>query len=199
MSIFDFGETVNGYEIKVINERVARAGAGILFAIGLTTFMKSFLTHDFTFAKVFITLFMFDFFVRVFVNPKFSPSLILGYFFVRKQMPEYVGAAQKRFAWSIGFALALAMFVMVVVLEMMTPVKIAICFICLAFLFFESVFGICIGCKIYHLFKKETMYCAGGCEVSDMKRVSFLQWFIVLATIPLLLLDLNILILPKIL
>lgn len=185
MNIFTFGEKIVGYEVPVINERVARAGAGILFAIGLVTFMKSFLTHDFSFAKVFITFFMIDFFIRVFVNDKLSPSLILGYFFTRKQAPEYVGASQKRFAWGIGFVLASAMFIIVVVLEMMTPIKLAICFACLTFLFFESAFGICLGCKIYHLFKKDTLYCAGGCEVSNLKQVSLVQWVILTLTIVL--------------
>ncbi|MDD5406832.1 MAG: DUF4395 domain-containing protein [Sulfurovaceae bacterium] len=183
MGIFDFGETINGYEIKVINERVARAGAGILFAIGLITFINSFLTHDFILAKVFITFFMFDFFVRVFINPKFSPSLILGYFFVRGQTPEYVGASQKRFAWSIGFVLALVMFFIVVVFEVMTPIKIAICMICLILLFSESAFGICLGCKIYNFLNKKTMYCAGGCETHYSPKISFMQWTIELMTI----------------
>lgn len=48
---------------------------------------------------------------------------------------------------------------------------------------FESAFGICIGCKIYHLFKKETMYCAGGCDAAVLDRVAFFQLFIVLATV----------------
>jgi hypothetical protein len=183
MNIFEFGETVNGYEIKVINERVARAGAGILFAIGLVTFMNSILTHNFIFAKVFITFFMFDFFMRVFINPKFSPSLILGYFFVRKQTPEYVGASQKRFAWCIGFVLALVMFLIVVVFEVMTPVKIVICMICLVLLFSESAFGICLGCKIYNFLKKKTMYCAGGCETHSFPEISFAQWIIEFMTL----------------
>ena len=33
-----FGEIIEGYTIPVINERVARAGAGILFLFGMVSF-----------------------------------------------------------------------------------------------------------------------------------------------------------------
>jgi hypothetical protein len=35
--------------------------------------------------------------IRVYINPKYSPLLILGGFIVRNQKPEYVGAKQKKF------------------------------------------------------------------------------------------------------
>ena len=43
------------------------------------------------------------------------------------------------------------------------------CMICLVLLYFEAVFGICIGCKIYNRFnKEEAQYCPGGvCEKED--------------------------------
>lgn len=186
MKLIDFGESIIGYDVKVINERVARAGAGILFVLGLVTFINSFLTHDFALAQVVITLFMFDFFIRVFINPKFAPSLILGYFFVRKQAPEYVGASQKRFAWGIGFVLALIMFSIVVIAEIMTPIKLIICILCLVLLFAESAFGICLGCKIYHMLNKETMYCAGGCEVSNLPKLTLSQWIVFVISVALI-------------
>jgi len=55
-----------------------------------------------------------------------------------------------------------------------------ICQICLIFLFFEAVFGICLGCKFYPLFHKEkTQYCPGDiCEVKikqEIQKTSLLQ------------------------
>ncbi|MCK5535707.1 MAG: DUF4395 family protein, partial [Bacteroidales bacterium] len=101
-----FGETVDGYDIPVLNEREARAGAGILFMFAMVSFLNSYLLHDFTFTKVFVSVFMVDFFTRIFINPKYAPSLILGRIFVQNQAPEYVGAPQKKFAWYIGFVLS---------------------------------------------------------------------------------------------
>ena len=173
---FYFGETVKGYEIPVLNEREARAGAGILLLPAITSFLVSFLTHDFRFTKIFVTVFMVDFFIRVFINPKYAPSLILGRIFIQNQTPEYVGAPQKRFAWSIGFVLSIVMFFMIVIFEIMTPIKIIICLLCIALLFSETAFGICLGCIVYHKTqKKSPQYCPG--DVCKMKTKEKIQAF----------------------
>lgn len=179
-----FGEMVNGYDIPVLNEREARAGAGLLFVFAMISFLNSYLLHDFTFTKIFVTIFMVDFFIRIFINPKYAPSLILGRLFVQNQTPEYVGAPQKRFAWSIGFLLSLVMFLMIVIFEIMTPVKIVICILCLALLFSETAFGICLGCIVYHwVYKKSPHYCPGDvCEIKqkeEIQKISKLQLAII--------------------
>ena len=179
-----FGETVEGYDIPVLNEREARAGAGLLFLFAMISFLNAYLTHRFLFTQIFVTIFMVDFFVRIFINPKYAPSLILGRLFVRNQKPEYVGAPQKRFAWSIGFVLSIVMFLIIIVFEWMTPIKIAICVLCLMLLFSEAAFGICIGCIVYHwVYKKSPHYCPGNvCELKEkeeIQKVSKLQLAIV--------------------
>lgn len=168
-----FGEQVEGYEMPVLNEREARAGAGILLLPAVVSFMNSYLTHNFTFTKIFVTVFMVDFFIRIFVNPNYAPTLIMGRFFVQNQTPEYVGAAQKRFAWSIGFVLSVIMFFIIVVFEIMTPIKIAICLLCIAFLFSETAFGICLGCIVYtKLQTTKPLYCPGNvCEVKTKEKI----------------------------
>lgn len=179
-----FGETVQEYDIPVLNEREARAGAGILLLPAMVSFLNAYLTHNFLFTKIFVTVFMLDFFIRIFINPKYAPSLVLGRFFVQNQTPEYVGAAQKRFAWSIGFGLSVIMFLMIVVFEIMTPIKIAICILCILLLFSETAFSICIGCIMYHkVYKKSPKYCPGNvCEIQTKQPIQFiskLQWSIV--------------------
>ena len=180
-----FGQNIDTYDIPVINERVARAGAGILFLFAILSFSYSFLLHDFTFTKIFITYFMIDFFIRVIINPEYAPSLILGKHFVKYQKPEWVGAPQKRWAWSFGLGLAIIMFFIVVIFEYMTMIKLFICILCLALLFSEAVFGICLGCKIYNLMKKDTQYCAGGsCDIIKHKdRVSLAENIILMFTV----------------
>lgn len=164
----NFGEEVPGYKIPVLNEREIRAAAGILFLFTFVSFMIIIFKGDFTMFKFVITGFLIDFMIRVFVNPKFSPTLILGRLIVRNQTPEYVGAAQKKFSWYIGVGLAAVMFVHMVVINAFSPITGIVCLICLVFLFFESAFGICLGCKFYNLFYKEkAQHCPG--EVCDMK------------------------------
>ena len=181
----NFGEEVPGYKIPVLNEREIRAAAGILFLFTFVSFMIIIFKGDFTMFKFVITGFLIDFMIRVFVNPKFSPTLILGRLIVRNQTPEYVGAAQKKFSWYIGVGLAAVMFVHMVVINAFSPITGIICLICLVFLFFESAFGICLGCKFYNLFYKEkAQHCPGEvCDVKakqDIQKTSISQMFVVL-------------------
>lgn len=184
--IVQFGENVEGYNIPVLNEREIRAAAGILFLIMFISILSAIMQSSFTLLKYGIIIFLTDIIIRVFINPKFAPTLILGRLIVRNQTPEYVGARQKKFAWKIGFVLAVTMFVLVVIVNSYSPISGLICLICLIFLFFESAFGICLGCKFYPLFfKDKVQYCPG--EVCDIKarheiqKTSVSQFLIVLA------------------
>ena len=163
---FAYGEKVDGYDVRVLNEREARAAAGILFGFGIISLFNSVTLGHVIFTKVFIAFFTFDFLIRV-IQPRYSPSLLMGRFFVQNQTPEYVGATQKRFAWALGLALAIPMFNTIVVEFVPNPIKVVICILCLLLLFLESAFSICLGCKLYSLFsKKEVTNCPGGvCEV----------------------------------
>jgi Domain of unknown function (DUF4395) len=172
--IIQFGESVEGYNIPVLNEREIRASAGILFLGTFISLMLILFKENFLPAKYFITIFLTDLIIRVFINPKYSPSLIIGRLIVRNQVPEYVGAQQKKFAWIIGIVLAAIMFIFLVVVNAYSPITGITCLICLLFLFFESAFGICLGCKFYSLFYKEkAQYCPG--EVCDLKSKQDIQ------------------------
>ena len=85
-----FGENVEGYSIPVLNEREIRASAGILFLATFISLMLIMFKNNFVPLKYVITLFLIDFIIRVFVNPRFSPTLIVGRLIVRNQVPEYV-------------------------------------------------------------------------------------------------------------
>lgn len=161
-ALFQFGEQLPGYTVPVLNERAVRAAAGILFFFAMVTFMNAMLLGNFQPTRVFVAAFLIDFAIRLFVNPRFSPSLILGQWMVRKQAPEWVGAPQKRFAWAIGFSLALLMVYLIVIKGVIGPVNMLVCGTCLLLLFFETAFGICIGCNIYKLFSsKPAELCPG--------------------------------------
>jgi len=184
--IFKFGEVVEGYNIPVLNEREIRAAAGILFLATFLSFMFIMFKVNFVPIKYIITIFLTDFLIRVFINPKYAPSLILGRLMVRNQTPEYVGAAQKKFAWIIGVVLASAMFVFFNIVNAYSIFTGLICLVCMVFLFFESVFGICLGCKFYPMFfKDKVQYCPGEvCDVKnkqDIQKTSLSQFVVLLA------------------
>ncbi|MBT4036082.1 MAG: DUF4395 domain-containing protein [Candidatus Marinimicrobia bacterium] len=185
-NIVKFGEDVEGYSIPVLNEREIRATAGILFLVMLFSIQAAAGAGNFTPLKYAVTIFLTDMLIRVFINPKYSPTLIVGRLIVRNQTPEYVGAQQKKFAWYIGIFMALVMFILIVLVNSYSPITGLICFICLIFLFFESAFGICLGCKVYPwIYKEKAQYCPGEvCELKDrqeIQKTSKVQWLILLA------------------
>lgn len=182
-SIFKFGEKIEGYGIPVLNERAVRASAGLLFLVAIIAFMNAWLTGNFQPTRVFVVAFLFDFGIRIFVNPRYAPVLIVGQWIVRKQQAEYVGAPQKRFAWAIGFALALTMLYLVVINNVIGPINLIVCAVCLTLLFFEAAFGICLGCKLYNLVNKgQAQLCPGNsCDAALAKAgISTVQIFMVL-------------------
>ena len=186
--IIKVGEDVEGYTIPVLNEREIRASAGILFLFMFISLMLILFKGNFLLIKYVIIIFLSDLLIRVFVNPRFSPSLIIGRLVVSRQVPEYVGAPQKKFAWKIGIAFATLMFFLLVIVNSYSIFTGLTCLVCLVFLFFESAFGICLGCLVYGLFYKEkAQYCAGEvCNVTkkqDIQKTSWVQILVLLSLI----------------
>ena len=180
-----FGEQVEGYPIPVLNEREIRAAAGILFVLMFLAILLVILRGNFLLLKFAVTIFLVDIVIRTFVNPRFSPSLVLGRLIVRNQVPEYVGAPQKRFAWLIGTGLATVTFSLQVVANTHGPITGIICLVCLVFLFCESAFGICLGCKVYPLLHRgPVQHCPGEvctpAERREIQRVSRPQVLVLL-------------------
>jgi hypothetical protein len=191
-----FGEDVPGYDIRVLNEREIRAAAGLLFLATFFSLMLILFKGNFVPVKYVVTIFLTDFLIRVLVNPRFAPTLILGRLIVGRQTPEYVGARQKKFAWIIGLVLSATMFTFLVIVNAYSPITGITCLVCLTFLFFESAFGICLGCKVYSLFNRgKAQYCPG--EVCDRKskqaiqKTSLIQLVMVVAFIAFVILAAN--------
>ncbi|MCA9363245.1 DUF4395 family protein [Candidatus Kaiserbacteria bacterium] len=113
LGFFKCGKEIPGLMIHgkaapypVLNERAIRAGAGIMFVLGLFAFFQAFYLREFIFIQVFVVIFFIDFFTKVIIGTKFSLISNVANWIVRKQTPEYVGAVQKRFAWTIGLVLS---------------------------------------------------------------------------------------------
>lgn len=154
---FTYGSIIPGLTIHgvpapypVLNERAIRAGAGLMFAAGFFAFFQAFYLANFLYLQSFVVLFFVDFLMKVVVGTKFSPISIIANWIVSNQAPEYVGAVQKRFAWSIGLLLSATMLMLLFVFEVRGWPNLAICGLCLTFMFAESAFGICVGCKLYN-------------------------------------------------
>lgn len=143
---------INGKEAPypVVNDRAVRATAGIMMMLGIFACFHSFYTRDFVFLKIVIILFFFDFLLKTLKGPMKSFFGFFGRKVVSKQKPEFVGAIQKRFAWSLGLGLSLLLLVMLVFINIETNITLGIFSVFLALMWLESSMGICIGCYMFN-------------------------------------------------
>jgi hypothetical protein len=173
--LWDYGEKVPGYDITVINEREARAAAGILGILGTIIIFVGIGFNHIMAARIYLSFLWIDFTLRM-ISPKYVPSLLLGKFIVQNQKPEYVGGLQKRFAWTIGWLISLPMVWWFVIHWDITFFKVLICVLCASLMFLESAFSICVGCIIYKaITRKSAQYCPGG--VCEIRRKEPIQTF----------------------
>jgi hypothetical protein len=166
-----YGRIVPNLEINgrpapygVVNEREVRAAAGIMFAIGFFTLLNTYFTQNVWLAFWVVLVFWLDFTGKVFIGPHVSLFGKIGAWLVSRQRPEYVGAIQKRFAWSIGWVMSGT--VLMLISRQLFWVKscsgtdvfglgipcffpMLLCGICLIFMWLESAVGFCVGCVIY--------------------------------------------------
>jgi len=171
----EYGEKVPGYDVTVINEREARAAAGILFMLGMIVIFVGIGYNHIIVARVYLAFLFIDFTARI-MSPKYSPSLLLGKFVVRNQEPEYVGGMQKRFAWTLGWFISIPMIYWFVLNWDITFYKVMICVLCLTLMFLETAFGMCVGCMIYKLIVREDpQHCPGG--VCSIRKKEPIQTF----------------------
>ncbi len=162
----EYGEHVPGYDVTVINEREARAAAGILFMLGMIVIFVGIGFNHIIVARVYLAFLFFDFTMRI-ISPRYSPSLLLGKLVTQNQRPEYVGGLQKRFAWTLGWLIAIPMMDWFVLHWDITFYKVLICVLCLTLMFLEAAFSVCVGCMIYKaIIRSDPQHCPGGkCEI----------------------------------
>ena len=176
-----FGQRISGLVVNgkalyapVYNENEVRAAAGLTMVIGAIAFSYAYFDHLFLPLKIVTSFFFVEFLIRVTIGFQFSPIRVLSRAITRSQPPDWASAKPKRFAWTLGLAMAAAMTVI-------TNVNIhgylprSMCLVCLTLMWMESVLGLCLGCKIYALMVRrgwrgkdaDIEVCAGGvCEVA---------------------------------
>lgn len=157
MSIFSFGEYIDGKPYKVLDERTMRASAGIMLLTGSIATINGFVLHRYEVIPYVMGFLVINFLIGLFINPKFSPTVLIARVFVRKQTKIPIGAVQKKFAWSIGLLLSSTIFVLSLFLindSSLFHTVCPLCLLCLLMLYLETAFAICVGCRVYDLFIK---------------------------------------------
>ena len=166
-------------DYPVVNERAVRATAGLMLASAGIAFVLAYFMKFYVPIRIVTALAAIDFAVRLFSGlTPLSPFGIIGSWLVRKQRPEWVGAIQKRFAWSLGLVMASTVSYLVNTGQN-GLVSSSLCTICLTLMWMEASLGICLGCKIYELLlrccvvrtPKVRPACPGGvCSVPPLKK-----------------------------
>jgi len=168
--LFNFGETIPEHDFKVINEREARASAGIMFLLGLLSLFSVYIFRTLLWAELFSITFIFEFFIRTVFNPKYAPYMSLGGLIVSNQEPDWVEAKPKQFAWILGMLLGVVM-TYYIVFDLVSWARFYICPVCLVLMFLESAFGICLGCLLYQRLNMKLNKCPGGvCDTSKKEK-----------------------------
>ena len=153
MSVISFGEYIEDRNFKILDERSMRASAGIMFLFGLVASINGFMLQNFEIIPYLAGFLVLNFVIGIFINPKFTPTVLIARLFIRNQSPLPIGAIQKKFAWSLGLALSTSILILSILTlkdaSYFEPVCL-LCIICLILLYLETAFGICVGCKIYY-------------------------------------------------
>jgi hypothetical protein len=142
--------TVDGMELRapVVNENDARVAAGLTMALGAVAFAYANFGKVFWPIKLVSAFFFVDFLLRVTVGLERSVTGLVAGWLTNRQPPQWVSAKPKRFAWTLGLAMALAMSI-ITVSGIHGPLPRTICLICLMLMWLEAVLGLCLGCELY--------------------------------------------------
>jgi hypothetical protein len=169
------GPTAEGavFRAGVYNEVQVRAAAGITMALGTYAFIYANWGKYWVPIKFVTTFFFIDFLIRSTAGLQYSPVGIVSGWITRRRPPEWVSAKPKRFAWTLGLVMSLAMTI-ITNSNIHGLLPRTVCLVCLALMWLESVLGLCLGCELYRFtvrrgWRKPDVdfeVCAGGvCEI----------------------------------
>jgi hypothetical protein len=134
----------------LFNEHEVRAAAGLTMVTGAVAFAYAYFDKQYVPLQVAASLFFVEFLIRVTVGLRYSPFGVLARPMTLGRAPDWVSATPKRFAWSLGLAMALAMTV-ITNSGIRGYLPRTMCLICLTLMWMESALGLCLGCKIHGL------------------------------------------------
>ncbi|MDX6677134.1 MAG: hypothetical protein QOE31_1186 [Solirubrobacteraceae bacterium] len=165
------GLVVGGRELRaaVCDENEVRAAAGVTLAIAAVAFSYAYFDRQYLPLQVASSFFLVEFVLRTTLGIRYSPVGVVARRLTRGQAPDWVSAKPKRFAWTIGVAMAFAMTI-ITNAGIRGTLPRTLCLTCLTLMWMESALGLCLGCKIYawlvrHGYKgrdPEIEVCAGG-------------------------------------
>jgi hypothetical protein len=157
---------IAGRRGEIVNENEVRAAAGLTMVTGAVAFSYAYFDHQYVPLQAVASLFFVEFLIRVTVGLRYSPFGALARAMTRGRAPDWVSATPKRFAWTLGLAMASAMTV-ITNSGIRGYLPRTMCLICLVLMWMESALGLCLGCKIYGLIARRGWTRTGGAVCTD--------------------------------
>ena len=115
--------------------------------MGGVAFSYAYFTKQYVPLQVVSSFFFVEFLIRVTVGLRYSPVGLIARV-VTPEPPAWVPVKPKRFAWTLGLGMALAMTV-ITNSGIRGYLPRTVCLICLTLMWMESALGLCLGCKIH--------------------------------------------------
>ena len=140
---------MSGRPVRV-DENAVRAAAGLTMVTGAVAFAYAYFNKQYVPLQVTASLFLVEFVIRVTAGLRYSPFGVAAHAMTSRRQPDWVSARPKRFAWSLGLAMALAM-TAITNCGIRGYLPRTMCLICLTLMWMESALGVCLGCKIHGL------------------------------------------------
>jgi Domain of unknown function (DUF4395) len=157
MNAWSFGETIEGLTAEglpvraaVFDEQAVRAAAGITLALGAVAFAYAYFAKVYAPIQAVTVLFFVEFLLRLVAGLHHSPVGLVARWLTRRRSPQWVSAKPKRFAWSLGLVMSLAMAI-ITNAGIRGPLPLTICLICMTLMWLEAALGLCLGCEIHGL------------------------------------------------
>ena len=132
--------------------------------IGAVAFSYAYFAKQYVPLQITASLFFVEFLIRVTAGLRYSPFGVIARTITRGRSPEWTSAQPKRFAWTLGLGMALAMTV-ITNSGIRGTLPRTMCLICLTLMWMESVLGVCLGCKIHNLIVQRGWTHLHGIEV----------------------------------
>lgn len=155
MAAWRFGDTIEGLSVDgrpvhaaVFDENVVRAAAGLTLALGALAFGCAAFAKVYAPIQAVTVLFFAEFGLRLLGGLRLAPLGLVAQRLVRRRGPHWVSARPKRFAWTLGLVMSLAMAV-ITNAGIRGALPLTICLFCLTLMALEAGLGLCLGCEIH--------------------------------------------------
>lgn len=165
------GLVVEGRELQagVFNENEVRAAAGVTLVIAAVSFSFAYFQKMYIPLQAASSFFFAEFLIRTTLGLQYSPVGVLSRWMTIGRPPEWVSAKPKRFAWTLGLAMAGSM-TYITNSGIRGTLPRTLCLICMTLMWMESALGLCLGCQVYAWLVRrgwmerdaEIEVCAGG-------------------------------------